>query len=65
MKILLALCLLMLVLSIAYAQTQPLANFACKDGWCYAKEEEVKRLIRIIEWMDSKIEELQSKTGCT
>ena len=65
MKILLALCLLMLVLSIAYAQTQPLANFACKDGWCYAKEEEVKRLILIIEWMDNKIEELQLRTGCT
>ena len=65
MKTLLVLCLLMLVLSIAYAQTRPLANFACQDGWCYAKEEEVKRLIRVIEWMDNKIQELQDRTGCT
>ena len=55
----------MLVLSIAYAQTQTLANFACVNGTCTVSEAEVERLIRVVEWMGNRILELQSKTGCT
>ena len=65
MKTLLVICLLMLVLSIAYAQTQTLANFACVNGTCTVSEAEVERLIRVVEWMGNRILELQSKTGCT
>ena len=61
MKTLLVICLLMLVLSIAYAQTQTLANFACVNGTCTVSEAD----IRVVEWMGNKILELQSKTGCT
>ena len=65
MKILLALCLLMLMLSIAYAQTRPLAHFTCADGWCVAREADVERLMQYVDMMNKRILELQAKTGCT
>ena len=65
MKPPLVLCLLMLVLSVAYAQTRPIAHFSCADGWCMAREVDIERLVQYVDMMNKRILELQAKTGCT
>lgn len=42
-----------------------LGTFQCKDGICVIDEDSVKRIAAALQWLQSRVIELQGKTGCT
>ncbi len=63
MKTLLALVLLVLVVAIAYAQTE--FQVVCQNGLCTMRETDLERLQEIINALVNRIQELQGKSGCS
>lgn len=57
--------MLSLIIGIAVAQDVPLGTFSCKDGLCVISEREVEVIARALEWLQSRVLELQAKPGRT
>ena len=63
MKMLLALVVFVLIVAIAYAQTE--FHVACANGVCQIKESDLMRLQAIINSLVDRLEQLQARGGCT
>ena len=57
--------LLFLLAATVYADDIKLGTFACKDGICVIDEDSVKRIAAALQWLQERVIELQTKTGCT
>ena len=63
MSMLLALVLFVLVVAVAYAQTE----FAvmCQNGYCTMREADLVKLQSIINALVDRLEQLQARGGCS
>lgn len=63
MKMLLALVLFVLVVAVAYAQTEFMVQ--CDKGICLIKESDLMKLQNVINALVDRVEQLQARSGCS
>ena len=63
MKMLLALVAFVLIVAVAYAQTEFMV--ACQNGICQIKESDLMKLQGVINALVDLLEQLQERGGCT
>lgn len=63
MKMLLALVAFVLIVAVAYAQTEFMV--ACQNGICQIKESDLMKLQGVINALVDRLEQLQARGGCT
>ena len=63
MKMLLALVLFVLLMAVAYAQTE--FHVSCANGICQIREADLMRVQAIINALVERLEQLQARGGCS